>query len=562
MIGKRRSQGALFDVGNVFPVTLKPGSFHAQLAAASGRLFSDADFAAFYSERTGRPSVPPSLLALTVLLQNEACVSDEEAIERTAFDLRWAAVLGRQAGEPLCVRSTLELFRAHLLLHNEVRRIFLCSIREAKRAGLLKGKALRIAVDTKPIEGRGAVQDTYNLLASGIVQLSSAIAKALRQKPDDWMRAKGLQRYVQPSIKGSADIDWADEAARNALLAQIVSDARGLLQIAGRSHTDTKEAARLLEALLLQDVEETISSTGGPQAQIKQGTAKGRIPSATDPQQRHGRKSKSKTFTGAKASVAVDIESQIIVATDVLSGDAPDNYGTLQLVVQAEANAGQPVAETIGDCAYGDGETRQAFADAQRELLAKVPKEADRGGLFPKSAFQIDLERNTVTCPAGQTTTTYVNTKEGGKVFQFRAACNGCALRPQCMKPVSEQKTPYAGRTIRIHPQEALLQAARAYQQTPQGRAHLRERVVVEHRLARLGQLGIGKARYIGLNKTGFQLMLAATVANLRRTWNWAATASTSPRTGPSDAPKRTQPCQNRWIYTMIHIFRRALSAA
>src|SRR5258708_30733813 len=116
-----------------------------------------------------------------------------------------------------------------------------------------------------------------------MVQRSSAIAKALRQKPGDWMRRKGLQKYMEPSIKGSADIDWSEETARNALLSQIVSDAHKLLQIAGRSHADTKEAARLLEALLLQDVEETTSSTGEPQTQIKQGTAKGRIPCATDP---------------------------------------------------------------------------------------------------------------------------------------------------------------------------------------------------------------------------------------------------------------------------------------
>ena len=42
-----------------------------------------------------------------------------------------------------------------------------------------------------------------------------------------------------------------------------------------------------------------------------------------------------------------------------------------------------------------------------------------------------------------------------------------------------------------------------------------RQRVVVEHRLARLVQLGIRQARYFGRAKTRFQLYLAATVANL-----------------------------------------------
>src|SRR5881394_3500227 len=144
MIGKRDNQMPLFEVGNVFDLKLDPGSFHAQLAQAAPRLFADEDFAAFYQDKRGRPSVPPSLLALATLLQHEAGISDEEAIARTAYDLRWAAVLRKEAGQPLCAKSTFQLFRAHLILHPEVQTIFEVSIKEAKRTGLLKGGALKI----------------------------------------------------------------------------------------------------------------------------------------------------------------------------------------------------------------------------------------------------------------------------------------------------------------------------------------------------------------------------------------------------------------------------------
>src|SRR5882757_8316315 len=156
MIGKRPTQMPLFEVGNVFDLKLDPGSFHAQLAKAAPRLFSDEDFAAFYKDKMGRPSVAPSLLALATLLQHEAGISDEEAIARTAYDLRWCAVLRKEAGQPLCAKSTFQLFRAHLILHPQVQAIFAASLAEARRTGLLKGQALRIAIDTKPIRGRGA----------------------------------------------------------------------------------------------------------------------------------------------------------------------------------------------------------------------------------------------------------------------------------------------------------------------------------------------------------------------------------------------------------------------
>src|SRR5207248_3506729 len=101
------------------------------------------------SEGKGRPSAPPSQLALMTLLQHETGCSDAEAVARSAYDLRWAAVLGRAAGEPLCAKSTFQLFRAHLVLHEAVRTIFERSIQEAQRAGLLKGSAVRVAIDTK-----------------------------------------------------------------------------------------------------------------------------------------------------------------------------------------------------------------------------------------------------------------------------------------------------------------------------------------------------------------------------------------------------------------------------
>ena len=61
------------------------------------------------------------------------------------------------------------------------------------------------------------------------------------------------------------------------------------------------------------------------------------------------------------------------------------------------------VEETIGDAAYGDGGTRQAFADAGRTLIAKLPRRPD-SKRFPKEDFEIDLESGACTCPAGHTT--------------------------------------------------------------------------------------------------------------------------------------------------------------
>ena len=88
---------------------------------------------------------------------------------------------------------------------------------------------------------------------------------------------------------------------------------------------------------------------------------------------------------------------------EVLPGNAPDNLGALELVEASEANTGVPVEETMGDAAYGDGDTRQAFADAGHTLIARVPGRPNRTH-FPKEDFRIDLESGSCTCPAGQVT--------------------------------------------------------------------------------------------------------------------------------------------------------------
>ena len=282
------------------------------------------------------------------------------------------------------------------------------------------------------------------------------------------------------------------------------------------------DGAELLGQLLLQDVERK-SGDGDADADdgvsVRDGVSRDRMPSVHDPELRHGHKSSRRRFNGHKAAIVVDTDSQLITAVDVLPGNAPDNLGALELVEASEASTGAPVDEAIGDAAYGDGGTRQAFADAGRRLVAKAPGRPDRKH-FPKNDFHLDLAAGSCACPAGQVTGAIVpagkRTDRTGRVyrlqaFQFDGAeCRVCPLRSQCIAAKGSK-----GRRVQIHPQEALLQQARALQQSAAYDEYRARRVVAEHRLARLVQLGIRQSRYFGRVKTRFQLYLAATVANL-----------------------------------------------
>ena len=126
------------------------------------------------------------------------------------------------------------------------------------------------------------------------------------------------------------------------------------------------------------------------------------------------------------------------------------------------------------------------------------------GGRYAKNQFSIDFGAGQLTCPAGVSMPF-----EPGQTVRFpKRACAACPLRARCT-------TSSNGRSVAIHPDEALLAELRERQQTPEGRARLRERVKIEHALAHVGHWQGRRARYRGTRKNLFDLRRVAVVHNL-----------------------------------------------
>ena len=517
VLGRRDPQATIFDGDQMYLDHVGRNTFYAFLAGERHKLFPDEDFAGLYHERWGRPSVPPSSLCVALVLQAyEGGCSDREASDRAAYDQRWKVALGCAELERPFVRSTLQLFRAQLLTHKREWALFEASLEAARREGRLrKDGQIRVALDTTGMLGRGAVKDTYNLLSDGIVKVMRVLAKRSGQQLERWARAKDLAHYLRGSLKGEAEIDWDDAEARGALLSQLVEDAERVLELARRARASCApgsqaeerliQASQVLGQVLAQDVERKPEG----EVDIRKGSSAERVCSVHDPEMRHGRKSKATRFDGHKLAVATDVESQIITAIEVTAGSAKDDQGSLELTKQAEMNTGLRVEAVLGDCAYGTGPNRERFAEAGIPLLAKVPKQSN-GAYFSKQQFEIDLERMTCRCPAGQVTDKLVHHRGGEPAFQFdRAICATCPLRQNCFKQSGKC------RRVALHPQEALFQSARAWQGSAEFDLFREQRQVIEHRMARLIQLGMRQARYVGRGKVRFQAAMAATVANL-----------------------------------------------
>ena len=499
------AQQGLFDAsccGNVVP----RDSFYGLLAEQGERIVSDADFAECYSASRGRPSIPPSTLAKILLLAYRCGVSDRQAMEAVRFDLRWKVALGLPLDHAGFHATSLVKFRARLLLHGKERIVFERSLELACELGLLE-EAVEQVVDSTPMLGAAATQDTVTLVRSGVRKLLDAVAG------EDMEAAAQLERslafgYAKPRQK--PDCEWRSRPAREQLLTRVAEDAGRALcaveQVPELARAElVAEAASLLRELVGQDFE--LGEDDVPRR--RRGTARDRILSVHDVEMRHGRKSHSQRFDGYKIHAAAATDAPLLTAIDVSPGCDYDGKLAPALVDQQP----EPLRpkRLLGDTAYGDSETREQMEMRAVEVIAPVPEQPAPRGRFGKHDFAVDLAARTVTCPAGQVVPIPERAQASGeRVVRFGTAlCRSCALRARC--------APQGFRAIRLARREDLLQAGREALKDPPTRQHLRRtRPLIERLLGLLvHRYHARKSRYRGRRKARLQAAWTATLVNL-----------------------------------------------
>jgi hypothetical protein len=140
---------------------LPEGSVYRFLARERGRLFPPELFADLF-QPTGRRSVPPSILAVVMVLQRLEGLSDREAADRFAFDVRWryaAGVADAVAGEETAsfAHTVLVDLRARLRRSADPDRIFRVTCDLARQVGLV---GVRRVLDSAPLEDAVTTQNT------------------------------------------------------------------------------------------------------------------------------------------------------------------------------------------------------------------------------------------------------------------------------------------------------------------------------------------------------------------------------------------------------------------
>jgi transposase len=219
----------------------------------------------------------------------------------------------------------------------------------------------------------------------------------------------------------------------------------------------------------------------------------------------------------------------LIVNVETTPATTPDDNMIEQVHESLEQHDRLP-GEHLVDKGYTDAEV---LVESQREYgvtivgpVAEDPSwQARAGEGFDKGSFEVDWEREVVTCPAGKKSISWLpNTyPQNGIAFEARFAkkdCTPCPFRGQCTKSKQEP------RIIGLLPREQheALQAARRRQETEEFRQQYAARAGIEgtHEQA-VRRCGLRRCRYIGQAKAHLQHVLTAAALNIIRLDDWWA---------------------------------------
>jgi Transposase DDE domain/Transposase domain (DUF772) len=574
-VGRAAAQHRFNDAAGLLGDRLPEGSVYHLLAGEGQRLFPDDYFAdLFTASAKGRPTVPARVMATTMLLQAHEGLSDREAVEHLAFDLRWKAAAGLAVDAGAFHPTVLVGIRNRLRSSKRPRRMFEDVKTVAKAAGLLRGR--NRVLDSTPVYDAVSTQDT-------VTQLRAVIRKVLTVA--GWEGATDLATAVRAVLRrdddyataGKPPCDWDDKTAREELVDALVRDCLAVLGVLDRRELSAglAEAAGLLALVAGQDV----AAGDDGVFRIAQRVKPDRVISTVDTEARHGHKSRNRSFDGYKAHLNVDPDDELIDEVTVTAANTPDRDAVPDLL--GEPTTGEPSgnpshAETgdrvqhaptgddgddvaaasthhgtgeditgspptdghggadgagqtlhgpdephggdegglnvFGDSAYADADTLDDLEAQGHTPWAKVAPVRNRNGLFGKDQFGIDLNQQEVTCPAGNTTPIRAN-PDGGGTASFGDLCTSCPLRDRCT-------TSATGRTVTIHPREATLTEHRARQADPAWKQRYRAtRPKVERKISHFVRRAWGgrKARTRGKARILTDVLTRAAVLNLAR---------------------------------------------
>jgi transposase len=471
------------------------------------RLLQAVDFESFrplllsgYSQEQGRPPLDPVVVLKLEALARHYKLSDREVMMAVRFNIAFRLFLGLSLKSPLPHDTTMTYFRQRLG-SQRLQEIFDALVGQARRLGLVKDR-LRLK-DATHIIANIAVPSTIRLVAEARDQLLEALRPfALERVAEEEQRAEAIRLGTE---------DVKDEER----LLQRVTHLRTVLAWAGEvpgqdlfRQQREQSQERLRSALAL--AHKILADREDPKAGDK-------VLSVHDADARRGKH--GDWYEGYLLDVAMDADSEIITAVNVLPANGDEGADAAALIGQEEKAHGNDVAAVSIDGAGYRGTVLRALTDPAGLNLEVFtpPSQTPPTKGFPAERFTLTLidGRATLTCPAGQTTQSR-DRNDDDTAYRYRfdkTQCSGCPLRGECLAKPNAQR-----RVVVKNDYQAEYAAAQAKAQTPEYVAVRRRHPAIERKLSELVRRHDARhARYRGQPRVLYQGLMTSLVVNLKR---------------------------------------------
>ena len=520
-------QISFFDPQFLCPALLEEGSLAWVLAHHGGMVFPVRMREAW--ERPGLPGRDPWRLqvmgSMALLRFSEEGMSRRAAGRRLHSDGGWRAAARLSWKDDTPGEAELRRFERFLRTRDPqtgARWLFLwlAHVVQVCRQHDIVGSRRAWVIDSTPMLCHGAVLDTLRFLgdeARSLAQLWARQTKTtLAALSSEW----GLPMLAARSTKGFfRDTEWSDPEDRAAAVTTVARTAIAVVErwqersskLEGRHRKRIQRRCRNLLRKIEQDLEEDDAG----RLTVARRVVENRLVSRTDPEARHGRKSKRHVFHGFKVHVLGEAISGLITSVCVTPANLHDSAVAHRLISRAKA-LNDDLDQVLGDCAYGAvGLHQLVLASLGVDLLGRppAPREptADR---LRKEEFDIDFDAMTATCPSGETTASWKwSVAQGERRVRFRWAaeqCDGCPLRARCLGKGGR------ARSLVLHRHEKALREQRARWCEPDVRDRYRQRAIGEGLVHSMTRHGCRRARAWGLQSAQVQAHLVAIVTNLK----------------------------------------------
>jgi len=219
---------------------------------------------------------------------------------------------------------------------------------------------------------------------------------------------------------------------------------------------------------------------------------------------------------GYNAQIAVDAKHKLIAAAEV-TNEVTDINQLADLALTAKANLALKQADIVADTGYyNTSEVSRCVDHGLTPHVPKVDTSANTArGLYGKSQFRYDAQKDVSLCPAGKTLSCRFSTEELGRELRYYAAtgCRHCPLKPRCTRH-------QANRRITREANEALMEAMAQRMQAHPEKFKLRKQLA-EHPFGTIKRsFGYDHFLLKGLPKVRTEWSLITLAYNLKRVLN------------------------------------------